>query len=106
MLEDLANITTIPIFTLKKLFNNLSLCIIHKVLENYLNKDCDTQVDIGIGKLSIQIISDSVVRYMFVPSYKFEQHLTEAIDSKKSPLIESAEEILVDKIQNTYKELM
>lgn len=105
MLQDLSTITTIPLFTLKKLFNNLSLCICHRILENYLNKQSDTCVDIGIGKLSIQIEDDSI-RYKFIPSYKFEQNLIKTLKSKQSPLLDQAEEVLVNKILNTYKELL
>ena len=105
MLQDLAQITTIPVFSIKKIFNNLTLCIVHKVLENYLTHTTETCVDIGIGKLSIQLI-DNIVKYKFIPSQKFENLLVEAIHSKQSPLVSKAEDILVDKIQNTYKELM
>jgi len=55
MINDLAKITTIPVFTLKKLCTNLILCICHRVLENYLNKETETSADIGIGKLNISI---------------------------------------------------
>ena len=67
MINDLAKITTIPVFSLKKLCTNMILCICHRVLENYLNKETETTADIVITK---------------------------------------AEEILVTKVTNTYKELM
>ena len=105
MIDDLAKITTIPVFTLKKLCTNMILCICHKVLENYQNKETDTSADIGIGKLNISI-QDNEVLYKFVPSYKFEQLLIETLKTKQSPLITKAEEILVTKVTNTYKELM
>lgn len=105
MIEDLARITTIPVFTLKKLFNNLGYCICHKVLENYLEKNVDTCVNIGIGKLSISILDNSIL-YKFIPSQKFEQNLVDTIKNKESPLVNHAEDILIDKITNTYKELL
>lgn len=105
MLEDLARITTIPVFTLKKLFNNLCLCICHKVLENYFEKNLDTCVNIGIGKLSISLDNNSIF-YKFIPSQKFEQSLIDTIQNKESPLVNHAEDILIDKITTTYKELL
>ena len=105
MINDLAKITTIPVFSLKKLCTNMILCICHRVLENYLNKETETTADIGIGRLNISIQEDEIL-YKFIPSYKFEQSLIETIDTKKSPLITKAEEILVTKVTNTYKELM
>lgn len=105
MIEDLARITTIPVFTLKKLFNNLCFCICHKVLENYLEKNLDTCVNIGIGKLSISII-DGQILYKFIPSQKFEQILIDTIKNKQSPLVNKTEDILIDKIITTYKELL
>ena len=68
MINDLARITTISVLTLKKLFNNLSMCICHRVLENYLDKKIDTVVDIGIGKLAISMESDCIF-YKFITHY-------------------------------------
>lgn len=105
MINDIAKITTIPVFTLKKLCANLILCICHVVLENYLNKEVETTADIGIGKLNISIQENEIL-YKFIPSYKLEQCLVDTINTKQSPLITKAEELLVSKITNTYKELM
>lgn len=105
MINDLAKITTIPIFTLKKLCINIVLCICHNVLEHYLNKEVDTTADIGIGKLNISIQENEIL-YKFIPSHKFEQLLLETIRTKQSPLITKAEQVLVTKVTNTYKELM
>lgn len=105
MINDLARITTISVLTLKKLFNNLSMCICHRVLENYLDKKIDTVVDIGIGKLAISMESDCIF-YKFIPSQKFESMLVETINTKTSPLVAYAEDILISKVKNAYKELM
>ena len=105
MIDDLAKITTIPVYTIKKLFNNLIICICHKVLENYLDKITDTCVDLGFGKLCLSIEEDEII-YKFIPSQKFESTLIDTLKTKQSPLITKAEKILTNKIINTYKELL
>lgn len=104
MFEQISKITTIPVLTLKKLFSNIQKYICHVVLENFLNKNVESCVDIGFGKLNIYIESDRIL-YKFIPSAKFETQLIDTITKKESPLVIEAEDILVQKIINTYKDL-
>ena len=102
--EQISKITTIPVLTLKKLFSNIQKYICHVVLENFLNKQTESAVDIGFGKLCILVEDDSVF-FKFFPSQKFENQIINTIQTKESPLVTEAEDILVQKIVNTYKDL-
>lgn len=104
MFEQISKITTIPVLTLKKLFNNIECYICHRVLENFLDHEAESSIDIGFGKLYI-LIEDNNVFYKFIPSHKFEENLLHTITYKSSPLIEKADDLLVQKIKNTYKDL-
>lgn len=69
-----------------------------------MDHETESSIDIGFGKLCI-LIEDNNVFYKFIPSHKFEEKLLHTITYKSSPLIEKADDLLVQKIKNTYKDL-
>lgn len=69
-----------------------------------MDHEAESSIDIGFGKLCI-LIEDDDVFYKFIPSRKFEENLAHTITHKSSPLIEKADDLLVQKIKNTYKDL-
>ena len=105
MIDDLASLMSMPVITLKRIFNNFMCCICHCALEQFLKKNNKSIIDIGIGNLNILITEDEI-QYKFIPSSKFESMLVDTIKSKQSPLVDRAEEILTSKVNMTYKELL
>ena len=105
IIEDLSTITTLPLSLLKNLCTKTIYCICHKVYENIVRKENLICVDIGIGKLYIEL-TNSLIHYKFVPSKFFEDNLIWTINNNKSPLVKLSEEKLEEKIKDTYKELL
>lgn len=104
-IKDVSKITNIPYKYLDRLVLNLDRCISHSVLENYHDRNCITECNIGVGTLVIGIVEDEI-QYKFIPSHSFEKMLLQTIETKQSPLIDAAEELLDSKIKQVYKELL
>lgn len=104
-IKDVSKITNIPYKYLDRLMLNLERCVCHSTLENYNDKNCITECNIGIGTIVIGISEDEI-QYKFIPSHSFETMLVNTIENKQSPLINAAEELLDTKIKQVYKELL
>ena len=102
--NDLSIITAIPKLTLEKLFSKESLCVAHAVFESIKRCESDTCIDIGIGKLYIRLVDDSI-KYKFSPSSELDSYIRDVSLNSSDPLICSVEEALKNKIEKTYKEL-
>lgn len=96
--NDLSKITTIPELTLNKLSDKAQMCIAHAALN--LGDD-PVSIDIGIGTLTIGNRCGEI-RYKFIPSKSLEQAVSQAVSGYDS-LTMTCEQILVDRIINTYK---
>lgn len=105
ILTDLSAITAIPKLTLDKLIYKANLCISDNILDNLLNKNSVTSMNIGIGELIVKIQGDEI-KYKFIPSKDLDQLICSTINSKKSPLETTLELSLNDRIRSTYKELL
>ena len=105
LLNDLSIITTIPQATLVKLMDKMTWCICNSVEESILNSEKITEMDLGIGKLLLSI-DDGFLEYKFIPSSKLESNVLKTIKEKKNPLINNLEISLVDRITNTYKDMI
>lgn len=102
IIKDVSVLTTIPESSLTKIFDRVEDAIIHGVLENNNNI---YQADIGIGSLEIQFKGDDT-KFIFEPSTRFKDKLKHAYEDKEDALIKSAEQRLIYKIVNTYKDLL
>ena len=104
LIPDLSILTTIPELSLKKLSDKCKFIICHDVQEACLNDEDEVTVDIGLGQLTIKI-EDEGIRYRFIPNASFEESVTNTVLNGVSPLTCLIEDTLVNKIENTYKEL-
>lgn len=103
--EDISVLTTIPLKTLYKLTDKCNECICNDVLESKTSNDITSIIDIGIGKLNINVTPKDIT-YTFVPSKELEIKLLNTIKNNESPLIKDIENSLTTKILNTYKDLI
>ena len=101
IIKDVSVLTTIPEISLTKIFDRVEDAIIHGILEN----NNIYQADIGIGSLEIQFKGDDT-KFIFEPSNRFKDKLKHAYEDKEDALIKSAEQRLIYKIVNTYKDLL
>lgn len=105
LINDLSILTTISRTSLEKLVNNSNWCISHNVLENLLEKNPLTSIDIGIGTLYIKL-EDNLIKYKFTPSKALEDMVSSTVTSKQSPIVNELESNLKERIENTYKDLL
>ena len=105
IIEDISTITTIPLKTLYKLADKAGDCLCNDALESKTMGDTTSIIDIGIGKITINITSKNIT-YTFSPSKELEAKMVEAINTNNSPLVENIETNLAAKILNTYKDLI
>ena len=105
IIDDLSEITTIPLKTLSKICDKEVLCIAHSVVNNLKDNNNITSMDIGIGQLHIKVEEDKSL-YKFIPSSNMSKIIKEAVTSSTSPLVAEVEKSLLDKVMNTYKDLI
>ena len=104
VLEDLCTLTTIPKLTFDKLAYKVNQVICHSVLESKRNVEDKTELDIGIGVLKILRDTESI-SYKFIPSPRLEKMLLQTLSTDTSPLTTEVEDIIKEKVINTYKDL-
>lgn len=102
---DLSIVTTIPKLTLEKLNQNAICCITSFVAESLLDEETITNIDIGIGILTIKV-EDNCVKYSFTPNSMLENQITDSVLYGDVPIIKKLEDSIVNKIVHTYKELL
>lgn len=101
-IEDVSALTTIPVTGLNKLVEKTNWCICDCIEETQLSGEKLTEIDIGIGVLSVYA-DEAGIQYRFVPSKKLENAVRTTITTKKSPLVQQVEATLVQRILETYK---
>lgn len=104
-IEDICEITTIPVASMQKLFDKIGWCICNCVEEAKLNDQEYCEINIGIGNLLISV-EDNSLCYKFIPSTKLEQSLVATIVDGKNPLEIALEETFVNRILKTYKDML
>lgn len=104
MLNDLSTLTTIQTNSLDKLFNKCKMLICDYIVQDNLCKTNTTSIDIGIGTVVINM-QDHELNYKFIPSNDLEDMLVECIKTKNSPLVNTIEKTLSDRITKAYKDL-
>ena len=108
LLNDLTQLTQIPIETLLNMKRVAEKDIAHIFYENYVLYDKEEiTIDIGIGNLILRINkNEEYITYEFVPFKSLENLLLNSIEDKESPLINSVESTLSQKVMSLYKELV
>lgn len=105
ILDDICKITTIPTASMNKLFDKIGYCIANSIYEAYVAKRNIVEVNIGIGNILVEIQNNNLI-YKFIPSNKLEKNIIESIRSNKNPLDIQLEETFVNRILNTYKDML
>lgn len=103
--EDLAQLTTIPVRQLDRLAVRGGYCTANAVYEAVQAGEDVAEVDTGIGILRI-FKDPQGIHYVFIPSTELDREVRGAFKGQKSPLSTAIEETLVDRITNTYKDLI
>lgn len=103
--DDLSTITSISKLSLDKLAEKSCACICHHVLETLAEKKNIATIDIGIGTLYIKIDLDTV-KYKFIPSTFLDRNVSKTLANNESPLAMLAENVLKERIEQAYKELL
>ena len=104
LMQDLSAISSIRSSVLSKLVDISEACLCDYLVEAKSSHSSCLEVNIGIGKL-VFLLYDNSIEYRFVPSSKFEQHIIKSLSSMKSPLLDTLETNLEDKILSTYKDI-
>ena len=105
IIKDTSVLTTIPDKVLRKLITKEIYCINDAVEETRLSEGKITDLNIGLGILSIGVLDDKVF-YKFVPSKELEDSVKASILNERNLLEDALEAALVDKLTNTYKDLL
>lgn len=105
IIEDLSILTTIPQSSLNQLARKEIYCICDCVEEAVLSGDNLLSVKTGVGTIKLEL-GDSEINYRFEPSKELEDGITNTVINKKNLLIEVAEEKLVKRITNAYKDFL
>lgn len=105
IINDLSTLTTIPEESLNRLVNLSECCICDAVEETRLRNQEVCEIDLGVGVLYI-LVSNEVVKYKFIPSKKLEVNINDTIRKGTNSMTNFVESTLVNKILNTYKDML
>ena len=103
--DDLKTLTNISSDVIDKLVNKILYIICDDVLDTHLNNNTVTDIDTGIGVLSI-CVDNNQIKYRFIPSAIVESAVKNTIVDLKSPVKERASKTLASKINEIYEELL
>lgn len=103
--DDLKTLTNISSDVIDKLVNKILYIICDDVLDTHLNNNTVTDIDTGIGVLSI-CVDNNQIKYRFIPSTLVESAVKNTIVDLKSPVKERASKTLASKINEIYEELL
>lgn len=105
LIKELSTLTTLPASTLGSLVSIGIDAICYDVLENSNVGENVSEINIGIGTLSI-LVDDNQIRYKFLPSDKLESSLVSAVVSGENPLVRRIENKVREKLSTATKELL
>ena len=105
LISDVSKLSNIPLATLFRIQDLEKILIAQYISESILIGQETTEIDTGLGKLLIRV-SDSEIKYKFIPSKALDQQLINTVNSKTSPLIDKLENSVQEKIMRTYKEMI
>ena len=104
LLVDISRISLIKASIFDKLKDIAESCICDYLYEAKILDDDLIEIDIGIGKISILILNDSL-EFKFRPSMHLEKSLVKSLQKNSSVLVKEVENGLESKLLSTYKEL-
>lgn len=105
LIVELNALTSVSTKFLKKLLEATIYSITSAVEEAHLENKTIVDVDIGIGTLVIGFDNDEV-KYKIIPSAKLNVAVVDALQDKMTTLELKLEQSLIEKAQNTYKDLL
>lgn len=103
--ESVSILTTIPEKNLIRLQDLYELVICDAIEDALLKGDTTATINLSMGELGIKF-DNNELRFRFKPSAKFEEELIDTIVNKRNSLTHEIEKSLVNKITQTYKDLM
>ncbi len=103
LIKDISNYTTISTKSFNKINNITKDCISHIIYSGALDDIKDYILDIGIGKLVINITSREI-KYGFIPDKELETSIIDALDGKDK-LVEKLEKTLAERLLTIYKDI-
>lgn len=103
--ELVSKLTTIPEKNLIRLQDIYELVVCDAVEDSLLKGDAIATINLSIGNLDVRF-DNNELRFRFKPSAKFEEELIDTIINKRNGLTHEIEKSLVNKITQTYKDLM
>ena len=103
--ELVSKLTTIPEKNLIRLQDIYELVMCDSVEDSLMNGDEFARIDLNFGTLDIKF-EDNALKFRFKPSAKFEEELIDTVINKHNSLAHAVESSLVNKITQTYKDLM
>lgn len=103
--EQVSALTTIPEKSLVRLQEMYELVMCDAVEDAILKGETTASIDLVFGELGVKF-ENNELKFRFRPSAKFEEELINTIVNKKNKLTHEIEKSLVNKITQTYKDLM
>ena len=105
IVKDVSALSTIQDKVIYKLLDKFTYSICEAVEEAVIADDDVVVLDIGIGELTIKLSEDGI-RYKFIPSQKLEEGVKNTFIYRQNLLEKTLEESLVNRLTNTYKDLL
>lgn len=102
IITDLSTLTHIPNKTLVELSHKITLCIGSIIAEAKLKGESAVLINIGIGTLSIDLIS---MQCKFVPSRELKATIKNCMSTEVDPLELALEEALVERLEHFLDEV-
>lgn len=105
IIKDTATLTTVPEKAIRKLISKEVYSIADAVAEMQAANIDVIDLDIGLGNLALSIVDDKVV-YKFVPSQELDEIIKSSILNGRNLLEDALEASLVERLTNTYKDIL
>ena len=105
VVKDVSVLTTISEKILSKLLDKVNYSICESIQEALITDDELVSLDLGIGTLNIKLSEDGI-RYKFIPSKKLEDNVKNTFIYRQNLLENTLEETIVNRVTNTYKDLL
>lgn len=105
LINDISTLTGVSANSLYELLDKSQIIIAHNVIENLIEENSLTTIDIGIGTLYIKL-EDEHIKYKFIPSKNLEELVQKSVTSMSSPLSDRVDMVLNKRIEQTYKDLL
>ena len=103
IVTDISTLTRVPNKTFIELVHKINLCIGSIIAEAKAKGDSATVINIGIGTLSIDLIS---MQCKFVPSRDLKSTIKQCTTSTVDPLELALEQAVIDKLNHFIEEVL